>query len=45
MSQDIRRYPTCRVDGADREARYMNLTATVGPSGHGEIDDRRAVVF
>lgn len=43
MSQDVREYPTCRVDGDEREARYMNVTATVGPTGNGEIDDTRGV--
>lgn len=45
MSQDIREYPTCRVDGDDHEARYLSVTATVGPTGDGEIDDTRGVQF
>jgi len=43
MSQDIRRYDTCRVDGNDDEARRVGVTATVGPTGHGEIDPSRGV--
>jgi hypothetical protein len=43
MSQELRLYPTCRVDGNDNEARHMNVTATVGPTGNGEIDATRGV--
>lgn len=43
MSQDLREYELFRVDNADHEASRMDVTATVGPSGHGDIDDRRGV--
>lgn len=43
MSQDIRDYELFRVDEMPNEALMMSLTATVGPSGHGEIEDRRGV--
>ena len=43
MSQDLRDYELYRVDKNDREAKTMSVTATVGPSGHGEIDEMRGV--
>jgi len=45
MSQELRDYDLYRVDKNDREAQTMGVTATVGPSGHGEIDDSRGVQF
>lgn len=43
MSQDLRDYRLYRVDEDSREASEMGVTATVGPTGHGEIDDSRGV--
>lgn len=43
MSQDLRDYDLYRVDENDREAVEMGVTATVGPSGNGEIDETRGV--
>ena len=43
MSQDIRDYELYRVDKNDIEAGKLGLTATVGPTGHGEIEETRGV--
>lgn len=43
MSQDLRDYDLFRVDKNDAEAGNMSVTATVGPTGHGVIDDTRSV--
>ena len=45
MSQDLRDYDLFRVDDNPTEATRMSVTATVGPSGHGEIDTKRGVQF
>ena len=43
MSQDLRDYDLYQLDRNSNEAHRMSLTATVGPTGHGEIDDTRGV--